>query len=165
MSAACSYSTSATRSSRTARTSLQTRDLSSANLRKFPATRALLEQKIASMEGEARFLFDIVKAGVIPGDYEGNGQTNRKSLHQRYMTFAKDVGVKFRPSEEQFAIALRKLVPELREHKPHRGGRLYWFPTLAAVRAHLEVMLRQPVSWEEPQEWQKDELPENGYGF
>ena len=138
---------------------LQTRDLSAANLRKFPPTPALLEQKIASMDGEARFLFDALKSGVLPGDYNGHGRSAKAVLHKRYLSFAKDSGLKFRPSKEQFAIALKRLVPELRTHKPHSGGREWEFPALAGVRERFAVLLRQPVVWEEPQEWQRDDPP------
>jgi hypothetical protein len=52
------------------------------------------------------------------------------------------------------AIALRRLVPNLRHARPTQGGqrgRAYEFPSLAECRAYFEEKLGQPVEWlEEP---------------
>jgi hypothetical protein len=142
---------------------LQTRDLSAANLRKFPPTPALLEQKIASMESEVRFLYEVASDGVLPGDLSGDGRTSKKVLFLAYQVYARNLGKTFRLSPEQFGIALKKLVPELRTVKPPRGNRVYQFPPLTAVREHLARRLRQPVTWDEPGEWAKDQDVEDRF--
>jgi len=141
---------------------LQTRDLTGINLRKFPMTPALLEQKIATMDVEIRFLYDIAKDGLLPGDREGDGHVPKQVFYNRYQQFARNVGGRYRRSSAQLGTALHKLLPGLKNTKPHRGGRGYQFPPLKELRICLEKKLRQPIPWSEQEDWEPGE--EEDYG-
>lgn len=142
---------------------LRTRNLAGVNLRKFPLTAALLEQKISTMEVEIRFLYDIAKDGIIPGDAGGTGSVSKKRFYQEYQRFARDVGGQYRRSSAQLGMALHKILPDLASTRPHRGARAYQFPPLSDVRNCLDRKLRQPIKWGSQRDWEAAE--EGNYEF
>ena len=136
---------------------LQTRDLSERNLRQFPTTAALLEQKLASIEPELRFLYELARDGQLPLTFDGSDDVaviGKKTLYDSYKQFCTDVGVRHKLAPSQFGKALSKVLPGLRERKPRRGNRLYLFPSLAEVREQLDRVLRQPTIWSAQTDWE-----------
>jgi Family of unknown function (DUF5906) len=129
------------------------------DLHDIPKTRALLDQKLASLSPEQGWWLDVLHRGQLPGASETHGAEacTNQALFDNYIKHANKVGVKRRTIETMLGRMLHKLAPGVRKTQTvdafgHR--RLYRFPPLEECRASFCDMLQQNIPWSEPQEWQ-----------
>ena len=130
-------------------------DISSINLRQIPRTKALAEQKIASMTSDQKWWLDILRSGQLPGDDQGMGVAPRAALHDDYVRHAHKVGYRRRASQTELGMALSKLVPGLgrkRIEVETSGGRckkvpVYLMPPLDECRAAFSKLVQGADSW------------------
>lgn len=131
-------------------------DLRDIPLRSIPATAALSEQKVSSLQPEEQWWLDILMRGTLPGDYTGEGQTETSVLYQHYLTTAQKAGVNRKSYETQLGYALRGMVPELRKFRrtvaspsgPERHY-MYEFPPLAECRKAFDRILGDDHGWDD----------------
>src|SRR5271165_6254202 len=93
-------------------------DCSKVNLPQIPHTTALTDQKLQSANPEHSWWVDILRNGVLPGDWEGIGSAPSELLFNDYIEHAKKKGVPRRAIETQIGMFLTKMVgDELRRNK------------------------------------------------
>jgi hypothetical protein len=131
---------------------LQTRDLSTFNVRTIPHTDALREQQVLSLNPAETWWYDKLHRGEITED-TGMWPTEipRSELHADYVRVLGMVGVKRRATETSLGILLGKLVPGLRRR---RGSWL--LPSLASCRQEWDRLMRTVTRWDD----EEDELKE-----
>jgi hypothetical protein len=134
---------------------LQHFDLSKVDLRVIPKTRALLEQKIATSNPEAKWWFDVLARGELPGGTDVPNQCPVNLLCDHYIQHASKRGIPRKSSETQLGIFLHKHVPELIKT---RAG--YIFPPLVECRKAFAKRLGHGISWAEAgQGWSIEPQP------
>ncbi len=131
-------------------------DLSGVNLRRIPRTKALLEQKLASLHSIDAWWYGRLDAGALTrGGRPWGGAVPMRVLHDDYLHEAEKVGWRRRDSPVAFGKRLRKLAPEVvREqgYDPEAGQAaarewLLRFPPLEACRAHWDATMGQGDDW------------------
>jgi len=131
---------------------LQNFDLSGINLRDFPKTDALWEQKLHSMGEVAKFWHGRLVAGRLLDYHEGwerNAPT--RGLHE---LFAEQSSFKGRAAQSVFGREMRRLVPTLRVRRTliratGKQVREYAFPSLEDCRTAFEQLIGQEINWDE----------------
>ena len=147
---------------------LQNFDLTQVDLRKIPKTKALLDQKISSLDAEQAWWLDTLSRGELPwGCDESNRECASSKLFDTYIRHAGRRGVRRKSIETQLGIFLNKYVPNLRRNlhgqfniwssggqqvKPVSGP-TYEFPPLADCRADFERLVQQQFVWDERADW------------
>ncbi len=138
---------------------LQHYELKGKNLRVFPQTEALLENKMLTMgKFEKYWLGKLIKWYL--SDYakeEGWCRTvKRETLHRDYQYFVQDLGQTRKSTETELGMGLKRLVPGLRGMERTVDGKqeLIWeIPDLDTCRKAFEEVLKYPYPWDsEPQE-------------
>lgn len=131
-------------------------DLSSVNLRRIPKTEALLEQKIRSLKHVERWWLDCLQRGsVFRSGAEWHGEIAKPHLFAEYLADGDRAGIRHRSGETELGIALRKLIPGLREARKNIRGddgefkrqRIWLIPSLEDCRAGFEELFGQPITW------------------
>jgi len=134
-------------------------DYSGVDLRTIPQTRALFEQKMATLTPEQAWWLDILDNAVLPGDGDGNGEAPRQAVFENYIRHAQAIGRRRRSSETVVGTFLKKVVPGLRRMTGTVHGKtvsMYSFPDLANCRNAFADITRHPGDWDGPAEWQPD---------
>lgn len=93
---------------------LQTFDLDRVNLRVIPKTEALLHQKERTLDPLRAWWLDKLESGATTrgaADWEAHVET--QALHDDYIKFADEIGVKRRLDKQGFGTELRELVTGL----------------------------------------------------
>lgn len=126
-----------------------------------PATAALLEQQLESLDPATRWLYDRLRAGVLPGDVRGEGITSKSSLFEDYERCMRRTRP-FAISSEQLGRLLKRHLGSLvEETRPRINGQRqyhYRFAPLHECRAHFGASLAFDPEWPEPHAWQPDDL-------
>jgi bifunctional DNA primase/polymerase-like protein/uncharacterized protein DUF5906/primase-like protein len=130
-------------------------DIASIDLRQIPRTKALAEQKLASMTSPQKWWLDVLRSGQLPGDEDGIGAAPCAALHDSYVRHAQKVGYKRRASETELGLALNKLVPGLDKKRMEVrtvGGRVkkvpfYLLPPLRECRTAFSKIVQGADSW------------------
>lgn len=128
-------------------------DITDINLRQFPQTAALMEQKLYSMTSVQKFAFQLLESGVLGTGSSGWLEIPTKDLYNQFIDFCVRVGVRHRPSNSEFGTQLKKLFPDIRNAKglASRYGtnrpNVYRFPTLAECRKVFEKFINYKVEW------------------
>jgi hypothetical protein len=146
-------------------------NLKSVDLRTIPATAALLDQKIFSMNSELKWWMDVLISGELPWGCDEVGQCPTKVLFDSYIYHARKQGVARRAIEVQIGKFLTKHVPGLRklerrifkviykgETAGSREGRIYEFPPLAECRKAFAEKLKQEIEWDDQNAWTTTEV-------
>jgi Family of unknown function (DUF5906) len=135
-------------------------DLGSVDLRSTPKTAALLDQKIASMTPEQGWWLDLLRSGVLPGDWEGVGEAPSEFLYNSYIVHAQRRAVHRRSIETTVGMFLRRVVRGLRGRKGvyaldsrrsnprSKMGPIYVFPSLQECRTCFSEQLQTEIEWE-----------------
>lgn len=136
-------------------------DLQGVNLRKFPQTEALMEQKLQSMNDVQMFWLDKVMSGILPPtEGLGNKRCIRKDkLFQQYINHAQKVGHSRRSAETKLGRGLRKLVPGLKDEiNSLEAPRKCWvFPSLQECRKAFDHFMNYSFAWPEGEEdWERN---------
>lgn len=127
-------------------------DLSSVNLRVIPKTKALLEQKIRSLNSVESWWFERLMEGTTrrKADF-WETEVERSLMFEDYLEKSDKVGIKRRSIETEVGTDLKKLVPAMKDGRPRvssgKRPRVYLFPTLAECRASFEAAVGQTVDW------------------
>ena len=125
------------------------------DLRSAPKTDALLAQIEESMETECKFLYQILKEGVILKGHDDWREDFVQSdlLHAHYVEFGRALGKTYLASLDSFIRKLKKLCPVLRSGRQWinatRQRRSIAFGPLSACRKAFEDTLGQSVEWDE----------------
>lgn len=131
-------------------------DLSRVNLRRIPKTEALLEQKIRSLKHVERWWLDCLHRGsLIRNGSEWQSEIAKPHLFAEYLADGDRAGIRHRSGETELGIALRKLVPGLRDGRkivPTEDGdlkrlRTWIMPGLDECRSAFEELVGQPIAW------------------
>lgn len=133
---------------------LLNRDIKEVDIRKFPKTAALLEQKQLGMSAVDKFWFGILKAGSLEKDESGwgDGLVGKEELHEFYVEFTGKTGKQHKETSTELGMGLHKLVPSLKDERRQRGGSRQWFyqfPTLRECRTFFEKRIGQEIEWPE----------------
>jgi hypothetical protein len=127
-------------------------DLSKVDLRSVPKTKALLEQKLHSLEGEQGWWLGVLMDGELPGYMDEPRCCLRRSLFDHYLEETNRVGIRRKRIETLIGKFLTDYVPGLR--RSERGiGPIYEFPPLAECRAAFERLIQQEIDWPEQGDW------------
>lgn len=126
-------------------------DCSKVDLRTIPVTSALLDQKVASLSPELKWLLDILSNGILPGDTQGEGWSPTTVLWDSFIRHAQQTGVRHRSIQVQLGNLLRKLFPGIKRERKIGGGHklayLYVFPSLLRCRKAFEEAAGQRIEW------------------
>jgi hypothetical protein len=145
-------------------------DLKGVNLRKFPQTEALWEQKLQSMDDFQRFWMDKLMEGTIKG-YFSNGDSEymeKEKFYDEYIKHAKDEGQTRRGAATKVGMGLKKLVPNLRTTEEGKRRKIkYWIlPSLKVCREHFDGLLNYPCPWpDDGGQWMNKALDDENVPF
>ncbi|WP_316190540.1 DUF5906 domain-containing protein [Bradyrhizobium sp. SZCCHNS2096] len=134
---------------------LQHFDLDQVDLWRIPKTRALLDQKLRSLESIERFWFDRLHDGEMVDGAPWPERIICANLYHDYLKASSQIGVSRKRSSAEFGIALAKLVPGLRKERPSietepgiaRRTWCYILPSLTEARSAFADLLGQLVDW------------------
>ena len=132
-------------------------NLKGVDLRIFPQTQALFEQKLRSMSVEQKFWYDRLRASELKKNSgtwgeDGTGTVTVDLLYNQFLEAAKNEGVGHRSSKEEFGIALRGLCPEIKRVRRMKGKKrlsIYHFPALDKCQAHFAKLVKTAIEWDE----------------
>lgn len=142
--------------------------LDAPNLRVIPKTKALLEQKIRSLDPIAAWWLGRLIDGSQTHRAAGwRPKTPIQTLFNDYLRTVEKLGVRRRAAETEFGMHLRRLVPALETVRSTEDVEVYdefsrstsvvskrvwcWkFPSLDECRDAFEALLRQDYPWGEP---------------
>jgi hypothetical protein len=111
-------------------------DLSQIDIRKFPRTDALRDQKINSMTTVEQFWLSRLEDGQLRSENELDrhwGEVSTKELFDEYTDYFRGQGNQWLGSRQSFGTRLRKLVSPVLK-KPINGKKHYIFPSLEDCR-------------------------------
>lgn len=146
---------------------LQDYDLTGIDLRKYPQTQALWEQKVKSFTPVQKFWFHKLSTGQLDEEIReddryipegwGEGEIQTKRLYEIYQHFLKELGVKHKPSSEELGIELHKLLPEKELKKIRRkvgSSRPYYykFASLEECREQFARLMNYDIDWNDCEE-------------
>ena len=132
-------------------------DLSTVDLRKIPRTKALLEQKMRSLDTVEGWLLDRLQAGAATAGAERWVEALPcATLFDDYVAWSDKLGVRRKSDPTGFGIKLTKMLPGLKrakrmiEYSPAQMKRVwcYLLPSLDACRAAFGREMGQEMDWE-----------------
>ncbi|RTL52131.1 MAG: hypothetical protein EKK40_08090 [Bradyrhizobiaceae bacterium] len=133
-------------------------DLDRVDLRHIPKTRALLEQKLRSLDPIENWLYNRLWVGSPSHEISDWVQAIRtEELYADYLRAASQAGVGRKRSDAEFGTKLAKLIPGIQRVRPRETDsqgltRRVWkyvLPALDECRAAFEIALNQPIDWPE----------------
>ena len=132
-------------------------DLAGFSVRRAPATEGLLDQKVASLHGIAKWWFEFLCAPEPDrvwgeGDWiTGTWVVPREELRGLYLTWMKERRFENEVlATAQFGQRLREFVPELGQTRPRADGARqyrYVIPSLSSCRAQFDKWIGGAISW------------------
>lgn len=152
-------------------TYLQRFDLGSVNFRAIPSTKALYEQKLATLDDLQSWWFDRLEKGILlSGQSKWERQISGERLHRAYCDFSDRISKGRRKTPVQFGLALKKLMPEygfkagqqiwvqvydqegipaldMNGNDIRKRVKGYHLPDLKDCRAHFAKLVRWDVPW------------------
>lgn len=147
-------------------------DVSSFDITNVPKTTALLEQKLHSMSGTQKWLFDCLQQGAIPGASVECDTWDTASLsvvkqdaYAAYRSYSK-LSREYRPEEaapwmKDLKKMLRHCVGDARPWaKEGTRPRLLTFEPLDRCRKAFEAWIGHPVAWPSDMEITTDQCPD-----
>ena len=138
-------------------------DLKKVDLRTIPQTKALLDQKLASLTAEQAWWLDLLQDGQLPGNGGEEPMICKSSdLFDDYIKHADKTGVKRRRIETQVGMYLRKVVPNLRKLETEEGV-CYEFPSLRRCRERFCDLIDHNFSWSLDAEWTTRDSPKSRF--
>jgi hypothetical protein len=137
---------------------LNNRDLSNVNLRNFPKTSALMDQKLQSMDGIEKWFLDVLQRGYFNLPNENCGEPREKwgepietaKVQESLMKSTSLTNQKSHVNETQLGQKLKKLVPGLKRNRINKfGGRpyVYVFPPLDECRKQFRKKTGIDIDW------------------
>jgi len=124
-------------------------DISNWNHRQIPHTKALLEQKQATMSPLHKWWFSKIDDGaLINGAWPS--EIPKETVYNDCIETLEKMGVTRRPGESEFWSALMKFTPEWTRFRKRSAGRLVYFttvPSLDACRQKWEETIKTKHRW------------------
>jgi hypothetical protein len=130
------------------------------------ATAGLFDQVVESFHPAERFVWEMLKSGVISGQESGfetaqawpeDGESAPvlcSDLYDSFRRFEKD-RAKHATSEDAFGRKLKQLIPGIRKYKGSHEGRrpyFYYLPGLLRARADFSALQESVIEWESADE-------------
>jgi hypothetical protein len=128
-------------------------DLSSVELRSIPRTKALLEQKIRSLNSVESWWFEcLVRGTQLRSSDDWSSNVSCAKMIDDYIQIADRAGVKRRSTEVEVGMKLRELVPKLVKERStcretSRFINHWFFPSLNECRDFFAEKVQQDVDW------------------
>jgi len=124
------------------------RDLTGFNHRRPPKTKALVDQKLLSLEPVPQWWFERLQTGKFTEEaFEGNWEVvSTSTVHESYLQSQKEVGRTHRGSQTELGMRLRSVLPsgfpkrfkqKRADGQPSAAVSFYRFPSLDECRAHF----------------------------
>jgi len=133
-------------------------DLSEIDLRSFPQTDALLDQKIHSMSTTGKFWFDCLRHGYITEDQDSwPGSVLTQKFYNEYIYYAQRIGDRYRLSDSQFSKKFKKFCPGIEKRRKTvscgdsettRQSALL-LPDLNKCRENFEKKVGMKINWDD----------------
>ena len=125
-------------------------DIRKINLRQVPKTKALLDQKMESMDSVDRFLYDMLMDGVNNGD-NWEKSVAVEQLHKNYLDSAHAMGERWTIEKNKFGRRLVKQLELKRERVMVNLIREYvWmFPSLDQCRERFAQYFEADFDWQD----------------
>jgi len=131
---------------------LQHYDLRGKNLKKFPQTEALLENKLLTMKPIEQFWHQrLINGELIEDEKKWNSWILRERLHKAYCEYVDYLGLHRKANETILGSGLNKLVPGLRKTDrivDKRRIQVWEFPDLPTCREAFDKALNHVFDWE-----------------
>lgn len=128
---------------------LLTFDLSGVDLRRIPATEALLDQKLASLEPLERWWLGKLQQGAFQYSDVWPEEIGKADLYGDYERATSKIG---RPMHEtEFGRSIRRICPGIGESRPRKGEarvRVFDLPELTICRDAFSELLGTRIEWE-----------------
>lgn len=124
-------------------------DISRLDINAAPATRALLDQKTASLEPVPQWWMACLLEGRIAGgDFEGwPGECDCERVRAAFRRYARERNVRSRlPDDTRFGKEMRKLCPDM-GHRRKGAGYVYDVPGLADARRAWDLHMGLGEEW------------------
>jgi hypothetical protein len=127
-------------------------DLKNIDLRTFPKTSALLETKLMSLNPAQKFWFQAISTEDLWSGENEECVIPTTVLHEKYIAFVNNMGVKYKVAENELGIQLSKMLPKdlfkktrvtIGNSRPYA----YQFPSLKECRECFERFLNQKMDW------------------
>ena len=133
-------------------------DLGDFHPRDFPATEALINQKIESLDEKARWLFDILHEGVLPGGWGGKNANicSKRDLQEHYVNSIRWLKSVDQGTQTSLGQYLKKVFPLLkpgRKKDSQTRPNTYEFPDLATCRKNFDDYYEIDGGWDEWENW------------
>jgi len=130
---------------------LMNTNLKDVNLRIYPQTNALMENKLLTMTPVEKFWYEKLMAGSLD-ETEDLWQVliPRAQLQAHYLSFAKAAGVSRRSTHTELGMGLRKLCPGMQScYRTFNGKRvgIYEFPNLSMCREAFDQIIKYKHQW------------------
>ena len=128
------------------------RDISKTNIKDYPATKAILDNKLDSLDPTAQWIYHMLLDGDL---VEESKTSNISQLYKSYMDFCGKHMWPDRPNG--FQRAMRKFFPKIRTHRKYQEtGRYYVLPDLKECRRQFEDKLHAKIEWGDDEGEQED---------
>ena len=145
-------------------------DLSQFDIWQVPTTRALLDQKLRSLDPIDDFVFNRIWEGsLIHGDETWRGFIPKSDLYAEYLKDTTRMGIGRKRSNADFGKRLLKLIPGISDGRPSLETSpgvvnrvwCYNMPSLEECRAAFDKCMGQPVDWPalSPGEGERAKMP------
>ena len=132
---------------------LQQIDLCKVDLRSVPKTKALLEQKLHSLNPLQGWWCDMLMTGRLPPGCNEPRCCPKRTLFDAYLDHANKTGIRRRAVETLVGTFLKKHVPGLGIREVRDTGRVYDFPTLSECRMAFAGLIQQEIDWPIQDDW------------
>jgi hypothetical protein len=126
---------------------LQNRDLSNVDIRDYPNTSAIRDNKLDSLDSVGSFIYDMLILEEIPSELSIG------DIYQRYKDHRPN---KYQVSLNSFARTLRQYFPNLKTKRVGSQPRTYIFSkdnSLEECRKLFENKLGSPIRWSSEKRW------------
>jgi len=126
-------------------------DLTGVNLREFPQTDALMENKLLTMSPAGKFWYEKLVAGSLEEHLDKwTGWVIRDNLHEEFVKQAGKSGQSRRSTVTELGMALKRLVPGLQSRARTIDGKriaVWEFPDLQTCRKCFDGITKSRPSW------------------
>lgn len=138
-------------------------DLASVNVRKIIPTRALLQQKVATMKVEDAFWYECLRRGAqLHGETEWRDRVPCDSIYAAYVSYAEKIGARHKATPSALGTRMHDLVPGLGRRRDYititdeangitsiSRPWIYDFPGVNECREAFVEAIRQDIDWED----------------
>ena len=154
---------------------LMTRDLAGFDVRKFPKTEALQEQKVLSMTPEEQWWFEKLQEGSLTSEGWA-AEIPKQDLQRDYINYCERQKIMRRVSPTALGKFLKRVLPGVYPQTFQRMAELsymdrfghesfrkaktwfYGFPTLEQARGWWDERFGGPYQWQDVEEFEQEEL-------